>query len=575
MPQFIKVATTDELADQPAKLVELEGQIISFFHAAVRLPLAQSGCAGAPERYSRMWVEAREGASHGSPDRVPGALFRALAALFLRGHPDVVRGALARELSQRLASGGIHYHLGTLRRQLSGAVSTLPPEVETAMRQILRERDGLAGEEELERALAASGIEIPHGARASAHVMVERVLPLAELWLHLNPRKSKRFLALRLWNDLSREGRHSTVNSLQSVLAGKQRLVQRAVHQVLLGYLAELGVPSEEAASGRARELHRDIGGSLRRRSFVDASRFRQLCRVWQFRRHEPSRRRLAVLLKERLSRWGLSVNVKHLQKTINGESRRVRYAFLEAMEDILGEEVRDLRKGEGKLLTAAANEQVVADLRWVPAKPVAALAREWLAAHPGVSQRELARRLTETLARMGYCSSPSTIQPILGGRRKKTRGFIHRALLAPSGRPLSVEQNESTRAPNSRPERSLIRREPPAHVASVSAAGAGVSALRPLASSRLPARRASRASLRYSESGGGGPDPGTKAAAAPTRFGPAPHLRRPLTGLGPRGRHPEWLVTSRRFVSEMPRGDDERGMPRVWRTTETPWRNG
>src|SRR6266849_7021922 len=144
-----------------------------------------------------------------------------------------------------------------------------------------------------------------------------------------------------------------------------------------------------------------------------------------------------------------------------------------------------------------------------------------------------------------------------------------------PSGRPLSVEQNESTRAPNSRPERSLIRREPPAHVASVSAAGAGVSALRPLASSRLPARPASRASLRYSESGGGGPDPGTKAAAAPTRFGPAPHLRRPLTGLGPRGRHLEWLVTSRRFVWEMPRGDDERGMPRVWRTTETPWRNG
>ena len=431
MPQFIKVATTDELADQPAKLVELEGQKIALFHAAVRVPLDRSGCAGAPERYSRMWVEAREDASHGSPDRVPGALFRALAALFLRGHPDVVRGALARELSQRLASGGIHYHLGTLRRQLSGAVSTLPPEVETAMRQILRERDGLAGEEELERALAASGIEIPHGDRASAHVMVERILPLAELWLHLNPRKSKRFLALRLWNDLSREGRHSTGNSLQSVLAGKQRLVQRAVHQVLLGYLAELGVPSEEEARVRARELRPDIGGSLRRRSFVDASRFRQLCRVWQFRRHEPSRRRLAVLLKERLSRWGLSVNVKHLQKIINGESRRVRYAFLEAMEDIQGEEIRDLRKGEGKRLTAAANEQVVADLRWVPAKPVAALAREWLAAHPGVSQRELARRLAETLARMGYCSSPSTIQPILGGRRKKTRGFIHRALLA------------------------------------------------------------------------------------------------------------------------------------------------
>jgi len=32
MPQFIKVATTDELAEQQAKLVELEGQKIALFH---------------------------------------------------------------------------------------------------------------------------------------------------------------------------------------------------------------------------------------------------------------------------------------------------------------------------------------------------------------------------------------------------------------------------------------------------------------------------------------------------------------------------------------------------------------
>ena len=31
MPHFIKVATTDELADQQAKLVELEGQKIALF----------------------------------------------------------------------------------------------------------------------------------------------------------------------------------------------------------------------------------------------------------------------------------------------------------------------------------------------------------------------------------------------------------------------------------------------------------------------------------------------------------------------------------------------------------------
>ena len=188
---------------------------------------------------------------------------------------------------------------------------------------------------------------------------------------------------------------------------------------------------SEEEARLRARELQQDIRRSLRRRSFVDASRFRQLCRLWQVRRHEPSTRRLAVLLKERLSRWGLSGSVKHLQKIINGDSRCVRDAFLEAMEDVLREEeIRDPRSVGRQLRTATANEQVEAELGWVPAPPTAAMARRWLAAHPGVSQRQLAMRVCETLARMGYSSSPSTIQQILGDRRKKARGFVHHALL-------------------------------------------------------------------------------------------------------------------------------------------------
>jgi hypothetical protein len=374
-------------------------------------------------------IEAREGGSHGSPERVAGAPFRVLAVLYLRRHPDLSRGALARELSRGLASGGIHYDLGTLRRQLSGVVSTVPPEVETAMRQILRERDGLAREEELEGALAASGIEIPPRDHASAYVTVERILPMVRLWLHLNPGRSKRFLASRLANDLGRKGSRSTIDSLQSVLAGRKRLVRRAVHRVLLACLAELGVTSEEDASRRARELQQDIQRSLRWRSFVDASRFRQLCRLWQVRRHEPSTRRLAVLLKERLSGWGLSANITHLQEIINDDRGRVRYAVLEAMEEVLREQIRNARNVGRPLLTATAREQVEADLRWVPARPATAMARRWLAAHPGVSPRQLAMRAFESLARMGYSSSLNTLQLILGGRRKKTRGFVHRAL--------------------------------------------------------------------------------------------------------------------------------------------------
>jgi len=52
MPQFITVATTDELADEQAKLVEVEGQKIALFRVdgASNAPaLGERGCARSAE----------------------------------------------------------------------------------------------------------------------------------------------------------------------------------------------------------------------------------------------------------------------------------------------------------------------------------------------------------------------------------------------------------------------------------------------------------------------------------------------------------------------------------------------
>jgi hypothetical protein len=110
-----------------------------------------------------------------SPERIPGAAFRAAASLHLTRSPHLSREALARELRERLERRGIGYHLRTLKRQLSGSVATVPPEVERAL---LREA-GLGSDE----------------ARTPTYMARERVLPLAELWLYLHPDRSKRALA--------------------------------------------------------------------------------------------------------------------------------------------------------------------------------------------------------------------------------------------------------------------------------------------------------------------------------------------------------------------------------------------
>ncbi len=387
----------------------------------------------------RMRSGTHESGAHGSPERVPGAFFRAMGALFLKIDADVSREALAHTLIRRLETAGISYHVRTLKRQLSGAVSSVPPEVVKEMRQLMVERNDLATEVDIERALVASGIEFPQGERSSTHVLVERILPLAQLWLHLNADKSKRFLACHLLDDLGDAGSHYTVNSLQRILAGKKRLAQRAVHRFLLKYLSEHGVASEVEARTRAKDLKTDIARSLKRRTFVDAKRFRQLCRLWQFHHHEPSTVRLAGRLKKRLVRRNMSTHVQHLQKAMTGSSRRIRYAFQEAMEETMREEVRGRASIEMELLAYRTSEQLAADLRWVPAGPVAALAREWLAGHPGVSQRQLAIRVSLAVNRIGFSYSPSTVQPILGGWKKRARGFVRRALLEQWNVPLAT----------------------------------------------------------------------------------------------------------------------------------------
>lgn len=69
-------------------------------------------------------------------------------------------------------------------------------------------------------------------------------------------------------------------------------------------------------------------------------------------------------------------------------------------------------------------------DLCWVEASPIADLAKTWLLQHPGVSRRQLSIRVAKSVRRMGFRTGANTIQIILGGHKKRTRGFVYRAML-------------------------------------------------------------------------------------------------------------------------------------------------
>ena len=90
--------------------------------------------------------------SHGSLERMPGSLFRAMGTLVLQ-RKDCAREALAYELQEHLETLGIDYHVRTLKRQLTGSVSSVPPEVQGAMRHVLLRANGLRTDLDIDKAL--------------------------------------------------------------------------------------------------------------------------------------------------------------------------------------------------------------------------------------------------------------------------------------------------------------------------------------------------------------------------------------------------------------------------------------
>ena len=95
---------------------------------------------------------------HGSPEWLPGALFRAVGVLFLQ-KKEVSREALARELKEHLATLGVSYQVRTLKRQLTGKVASVPPEVQGAMRHLVLKANGLRTQADIEAAWLAVGLE--------------------------------------------------------------------------------------------------------------------------------------------------------------------------------------------------------------------------------------------------------------------------------------------------------------------------------------------------------------------------------------------------------------------------------
>ena len=368
--------------------------------------------------------------AHDSHVRLPGDLFRAMSALYLRKQPQSCQERLARELKTRLEGVGVNYHIRTLRKQLTGKVSTVTAVVEDAMRNIVLHVNGMRTNLDIERALVAAGLSVNPERRRPKYVSTARILPLAQLWLLLNPRRSRRSLAIELSGRLAERGVHIKVDPLQVILGGRRPTARREILRALLELLSDHGISSETKGRARWEQHAEDIARYQEARELRSVDQLVELALAWKVHTREPSSRRLAATLRDRLLVHELDIGLHRIQKALDGKVKNVRAVLVAEMEALLREVLpagEDLAEAVAK---ATANTTRLIDLHWVAVKPITRLAQQWMAAHPEATMRQLAIRVAKTARRMGYATSLNTVQPVLGGHKKRTRGFVHRAML-------------------------------------------------------------------------------------------------------------------------------------------------
>ena len=208
------------------------------------------------------------------------------------------------------------------------------------MLQLLLESNGLTTEAQIERALAAEGLHVSPEDRLPANVPGETVIALAHFWLHLNPDKSRRFLARKIRKRLRSEGIDLSTVRLQSVLAGRpHRFVRRQIRDTLLNLLAEHDVHSGPSAWAEVEGRSDEIRRSVEARKLDDPKRLVQLAGLWKLLHHDYSSRHLAASLRRTLSEQGILMSLDHLQRLVDVRTRWVRRGVVAAMEKLLQEE--------------------------------------------------------------------------------------------------------------------------------------------------------------------------------------------------------------------------------------------
>jgi len=335
-----------------------------------------------------------------------------------RGAPT--QPQIIRELNQVLNQIGLSYHPRTIKRQLLGKIEYVPEVLENIFVEWVQKQSSWAPPSLLE-VFQKNKNNLESSPDQALYVSPQFFIRMADAYLYLHKRLSRRQLALRLQSELKNQNIQIGLETLQAALGGKTQKIRKVIEDALKDLFKQEGFEEKSKIEAFLKEIEKSGKREIEK---VEVGNIGEMVDAYLLKSEGLSKRKLAIRIKERLASKGYEYHLSSIQSVIEGKTRKTKQAILESIYELLKETGIDEPENAKKFLNSL-NEAQRQRHHYVQAEGLSEIVQSILTANPNLTRRQLALLLREDLAGRNFEFSLNTLQYILAGKTQRTRAVV------------------------------------------------------------------------------------------------------------------------------------------------------
>lgn len=334
-------------------------------------------------------------------------------------------------LEKNLIKEGLHYHPRTLKRQLSGKIRYIPEALEHTLlnwlqseikkpllksKNITEQKKLKTHYKKLIKDFEIDQAEIKNSNDEDLYISPEFFLKMARAYTLLKKQTSQRQLAVLIQKKLKQKNLTLGLETIQSVFAGKTKKIRKNLQEALLELFVKEGFASQTEVEKYLDQLDTK---QILPNAVVKVGNLPQKIEAYRIRLKLRSKRQLALHIQNQLRAQGYQFHLSSLQSVLEGKTKRTKHIVLETIQNLL--KTHEATASYPTKLTETEKQQH----GYVDAKGIPSLVEQVLSKYPFITRRQLALLLRQELKEENFSFSLNSLQFILAGKTKRTRGIL------------------------------------------------------------------------------------------------------------------------------------------------------